>query len=238
MAVFRPIEKFSSSYQSKYYEKIISELSDAVSRGDLKPGDILPSERELAELFETSRVPVREALKILEFLGLVRQVPGEGMVIQSIEVSSLLSKVFFGMSISDDTADQLMDIRCLIEPYAASQAAELATEADLELIRQSLHEEKTLPARDRSVDFHFAIVHASHNKLLEEIYKFLSAVLLQFRAENLEERYESGPLLFHARIYHAIESHDGIIAQHLMRAHLEEEKSLSRQRHKASANAI
>lgn len=236
--MFSPITKENAPYPNKFYEKIILSISDLVASGELKPGDVLPSERELAEHFGTSRVPVREALKILEFLGLVRYVPGRGMEISSIEISPLLSKVFFGMSVSEDTVDQLMDIRCLIEPYAAAQAAVLATEEDLELIRRSLQEEETLPARDRSVEFHFTIVHASHNTLLEEIYKFLSAVLLQFRAENLDERYEEGPLLFHGKIYNAIESRDGVIAQHLMRAHLEEEKSLSRHRQKLAADSV
>ncbi len=222
--MFKPIEKEIVPYPNKYYEIIIAEISDMVATGKLKSGDVLPSERELAECFQTSRVPVREALKILEFLGLVRHVSGKGMVIQTIEISSLLSKVFFGMNISEGTKEQLLDIRFLLEPYAAEQAAYTATEEDLEQIRKALHEADEMSPTDRSMDFHSAVIHASHNAILEELYKFLISLLRQFRATSLEDRYNEGPLLFHSKIYTAIANRQGVSARYLMRAHLEDEK--------------
>ena len=56
---------------TRLYESIIADISDRISQGELRPGDVLPSERELAEQFQLSRIPVREALKILEFLGVI-----------------------------------------------------------------------------------------------------------------------------------------------------------------------
>lgn len=224
---FKAIEKDTSISSDKYYEKIIAEISDMIISGALNPGDKLPSERELAEYFETSRVPVREALKILGFLGLVQYVPGKGMIIRHIEVSSLLSKVFFGMSITQDTAIQLMDIRLLLEPYATEQAAKNATEADLEQIRLTLHEPSATPVADQSIDFHSAVIHASHNVLMEEIYKFLYSLLRQLREANLEGRYDDGPYMFHGKIYEALKNRQGVSARYLMQAHLEEEKTHS-----------
>lgn len=223
--MFKPIEKESALYPTKYYEKIIAEISDMVSNGELKVGEILPSERELAEYFETSRVPVREALKILEFLGLVRHVPGKGMQICEIEISSLISKVFFGMNISEETPQQLFDIRCLVEPYAAAQAALKATPEDIQRIQQVLYDENDLPIKKQSIDFHLAVVSASHNQLLVEIYNFLASVLATFRAKSLDERYENGPIQFHIQIFNAIKNHDDVVARHLMSAHLEEERA-------------
>ena len=64
--LFPPVDRFKMAALTRLYESIIADISDRISRGVLKPGDILPSERELAEQFQLSRIPVREALKILE----------------------------------------------------------------------------------------------------------------------------------------------------------------------------
>lgn len=93
--LFPPVDRFKMAAPTRLYESIIADISDRISRGVLKPGDILPSERELAEQFQLSRIPVREALKILEFLGVISYVPGKGMYVQPLEVPALVSKIFF-----------------------------------------------------------------------------------------------------------------------------------------------
>ncbi|HPE16379.1 MAG TPA: GntR family transcriptional regulator, partial [Oscillospiraceae bacterium] len=128
MFISTPLDKSLPSYPRRYYEQIIASINTAILRGDLKEGDKLPSERELADLFETSRVPVREAIKVLEFCGIVEQVAGGGMTVKNIELSSLLQKLYFVIATTDDTLRELFEIRLCLEPYAAQCAAASRTE--------------------------------------------------------------------------------------------------------------
>ena len=68
---------------SRLYEQIVEQIEQSVQRGDLKPGDQLPAERELAEQFGVSRTAVREAVKALREKGLVEAYPGKGTFITS-----------------------------------------------------------------------------------------------------------------------------------------------------------
>ncbi len=224
--MFTPIVKENPAYPNKYYEKIIASISDMIASEELKPGDLLPSERELAEQFQLSRVPVREALKILEFLGVIKYIPGKGMQVQRIEIPSLLSKMFFGINATYDTIRQLFEIRLLIEPYAAAQAALCATPEDLKKIYGALTVNETDSPSNLSMNFHQAIIAASHNQLLSEIYKFLYTLLeLSRRSSDLNSRYNNSPLRFHLDIYTAIREGNSAAAEKLMREHLASEQT-------------
>ena len=63
------------------YGQIADILRERIMSGEFKPGDILPSERELAEEMQVSRIPVREAMKSLEYLGVVKQIRGKGVLV-------------------------------------------------------------------------------------------------------------------------------------------------------------
>lgn len=72
------------------YGQIADILRERIMSGEFKPGDILPSERELAEEMQVSRIPVREAMKSLEYLGFVKQIRGKGVLLQTADLSRLL----------------------------------------------------------------------------------------------------------------------------------------------------
>ena len=69
---------------SRYYEIIIDDIKSMILRGELKQGDRVPSERELAEKFNVSRVPIREALKILEYMGIIDSTQGDGTYVAKL----------------------------------------------------------------------------------------------------------------------------------------------------------
>lgn len=72
------------------YGQIADILRERIMSGEFKPGDILPSERELAEEMQVSRIPVREAMKSLEYLGVVKQIRGKGVLVQTADLRRLL----------------------------------------------------------------------------------------------------------------------------------------------------
>jgi GntR family transcriptional repressor for pyruvate dehydrogenase complex len=222
---FTPVDRHKMPSPTRLYEVVIAGISDRVASGLLKPGDILPSERELAEQFQVSRVPVREALKILEFLGMLCYVPGKGMYVQKIGISFIVSKIFFALKADDKTIYELHDIRMILETYAARQAAALRTEEDLVILRDTFAADAAnTSSAARSMNFHSAVICASHNEILADIYTFLSSLMQEARIKShIEERFEGQPLAFHKQIYQCIEKQDGENAERLMRQHLQQE---------------
>ena len=99
----------------KYYEKILDWFKSQILSGDLKQGDVIPSERELAARFGVSRVPVREALRILEYIGIIRNTP-EGMVVQQVDIQLLSPKADFAAQITRDTIEDLFEVRIFWNP--------------------------------------------------------------------------------------------------------------------------
>ena len=72
----------------RFYEYVIENIRQMIANGELQAGQKLPSERELAEKFNVSRVPIREALKILEYMGVLDSSPGDGTYLKNISVES------------------------------------------------------------------------------------------------------------------------------------------------------
>ena len=226
--MFPPVDRLKIGTPTRLYESIIADISDQISQGVLRPGDVLPSERELAEQFQLSRIPVREALKILEFLGVVCYVPGKGMYVQQLEVPLLVSKIFFGLNTNSDNIQQLFEVRLLLECYAARRGAVLRTDEELEELRMLVQKgPEEMPVVVDSLQFHMKIIKTAHNSIITEIYKFLTSLLAEARERTqLERRFVHQPLHYHREIYCAIRDQDPEKAESLMREHLEMEMAL------------
>jgi GntR family transcriptional repressor for pyruvate dehydrogenase complex len=199
--------------------------------GELRDGYKLPSERELAEQFQTSRVPVREALKILEFLGIVENIRGDGTYIKNIGITDLLSKIFFGFKVNDNTLAELFDVRLLLECYAVKIAAFQRTADDLDKMRKALKDMEDaislVQSPDQaSLDFHSIVVNAAGNTILIDIYIFLRSLLALSRKYTLRtpERLKIS-LEYHRKVFSMITKHDAESAEHFMRDHLLDEKA-------------
>ncbi len=67
---------------TRIYEKVVEKLKESISRGDILPGDPLPSERQLMDDFGVSRSSLREAFRVMELLGLIESVPGKGRFVR------------------------------------------------------------------------------------------------------------------------------------------------------------
>lgn len=162
------------------YQQIAEQLRQSVVRGEFKVGEKLPSERELANLFGVSRIPVREALKTLEFMGIVEHVRGEGVYVRTLSMRDLLAHVEF--AVQDDNERQILtdlfEVRESIEVKAAQLAALRRTEQDIEAIQTAvLNMERDVQLRrnhkQSSLEFHNAIFQASKNAVLCRINEVL-----------------------------------------------------------------
>ena len=124
---------------SRLYEQIVKQIEDSIERGDLKEGDQLPAERELALQFGVSRTAVREAVKALREKGLVEAYPGRGTFITS-ETSNSIRLTFDRMIKSGprDGTLHLVEVREILEPEIAALAAKRVTEENLNELREAI----------------------------------------------------------------------------------------------------
>jgi len=147
-------------------------IKQMVRRGDLKAGDRLPPEPELAQMLRVSRGSLREALKGLMYLGLIRSRAGDGTYIQC-SLSRVLTEHFQWMILLDEVKHlEIYELRKIIEPTAAALAARRATRADIERLQKALdgmsqgcgHPELF---RSFDIEFHEAFAHASGNAAIQ-----------------------------------------------------------------------
>ncbi|SFL89927.1 FadR/GntR family transcriptional regulator [Pelosinus propionicus] len=225
-----PLKKYVEDSSDALYMQIVSRIQQLMREGHLKEGDKLPSERELAEIFNVSRVPVREALKVLEFLGAIQHIRGEGVFVKKIEMKRILHTIDFFMT---DPADQLINLfeaREAFEIQAVRLAAERRTEADIEEMQQVLLEMEFLisvgkPVSDVSTKFHTAVIAAAHNDVIIQVNEFLSDLLSYSRQKSLSDATRHAvSLQYHQLILHHIIERNPQAAVCVMQEHLNNAK--------------
>ncbi|WP_136808571.1 FadR/GntR family transcriptional regulator [Desulfosediminicola flagellatus] len=214
----------------KVSDKIVTQLIDLITEGRLLPGEKLPSERRLTELFGVGRSSLREALNTLETLGFIEIKKRKGNYVKNVDAAVPLSPLKKIMQVDQKRIVELYEVRRSIEQSSAREAAEIRTEEDLEAIYQALQKfrlesGKTDFSWENEIAFHLAIARASHNFLrlhtLKSIFdfarEFLQPVLHNYICS--EERM-AVVLEQHQLIYEAIRDQDADLARQLMREHL------------------
>lgn len=214
----------------KIYEQIVDQIGQLVAQGQLKPGDRLPSERELVERFQVSRASIREAISALEMMGLIEVRSGEGTFIRQVNIESVVTPLAWMLFIEKDTDLELYEARKILEVQAAGLAAERADEDEisemfeaLEIMRKDLESHHLGEEADHH--FHYAIARATHNKILFRLMNTLSDTMkkaLKSSRSKLYEHEDTPEKLFqeHLAIFQAIKNRDAEQAQKLMLDHL------------------
>ena len=214
----------------KIYEQIVDQIGQLVAEGHLKPGDRLPSERELVERFQVSRASIREAISALEMMGLIEVRSGEGTYIRQVNIDSVVAPLAWMLFIEKDTDLELYEARKILEVQAAGLAAERAEEDEinemfeaLEVMRMDLQKQRL--GEDADHNFHYAIARATHNKILFRLMNTISDTMrktLKTSRSKLYEDKNTPEKLYkeHYFLYEAIKNHDVERAQKLMLDHL------------------
>ncbi len=204
---------------------LILRFQQMLSDGVLTPGAKLPSERELAVHFGVARSSLRQALKVLEMMGVLIQKVGDGSYLNR-DASSVLSIPMEFLFLLDDTSVQeLTEMRLLVEPALAGKAAERASADDIALLRQSIVDlEKSKNDRVLLVAsdllFHRSIFQASGNRLTERLFHVIHRAMLDMMMVTSQLVDLEHTLQFHKPILRAIEQRDSALAEKLMTAHL------------------
>ena len=125
----RKLNKGSDENSNVLYIQVLEKIRLWILKGYIKEGEYLPSEREIAALFDVSRMPVTQALKILEFLGVVRFIRGKGFCVKSINLHNIIKCIGFMVMSEENDITDIQEAREGIEVQAASLAAPSAVSA-------------------------------------------------------------------------------------------------------------
>lgn len=222
--VFKPIRP------KKISEEIVEQIKALISQGDLKPGERVPSERDLATMLGVSRPSVREAIMVLEAMGLVESRQGGGTFVLSLTETSLSDPLTSMMENNPRLQHSLAEVRMGLETWSAYLAASRATDEDIAKMRQ-LYKEMERQAKgggwDADVDaqFHYAITAATHNTLQVHVLNtihglFHSTIQVALTEFYRREGYIDLLLTQHREILDAIARHDPEGAREKMGDHL------------------
>lgn len=219
--MYVPIER------ARVFEQIVAQIEQRILTGELRHGDYLGSERELAEQFRASRTAVREALKTLAQRGLVDMRPGRGTLVIDGTSQAVRHSLHLMMRIgSRHTPAHLTEVREMLEPDIAALAAQRAQDAHIAQMRAAIDTmERTLDDADAFIaadnEFHRALARGSGNPLILALMDSIVDLLSEQR--KLVFSVPGGPergQLHHKRVLSAIVARDAETARACMREHL------------------
>lgn len=133
---------FKVAKQNRIFQDVVDQIQDAILRGDLKPGDMLPPERDLKEAFQTSRGTLREALRILEQKGLIEIKLGVngGAVVRAAMLDQFAENLELLVRFQQISLTHLAEFREGVEGAVAAMAAQRAQAEDVALLESLLKE--------------------------------------------------------------------------------------------------
>lgn len=210
----------------RLHEDIVSHFHSFIRQGQLKHGDRLPPERDLAEQFKVSRSSVREAIRTLELQGLVVSKRGSGTFINTENLESVLALVAATLNTGEDALRDIFEMRHLLEPPIAALAAQRSSAEELERFREILREQqRQIDDGETGVEsdtaFHFALASATHNSALLKVVSAVEDILQRSRDRSLQAPGRpQRSLVSHQQILQMIEDGDSEGAQTAMEHHL------------------
>lgn len=215
----------------KISEEIVEQIKGLIAKGELKPGDRIPSERELASMLGVSRPSVREAIMVLEATGFLDSRQGGGTFVRALTEASITDPLAILVEKRDpELLRALAEVRMGLESWAAFLAAQRAEPRELAELRRLydvMAEQALHGGWDPQVDadFHYAITAASHNSLqmhvLDSIHSLFHATIQVALMEFYRQQGHIEILLIqHREILDAIAAHDPERARQKMMIHL------------------
>ena len=229
-------EQFETVRKVRRYEQVAEQIRRLISGGKLKPGDLLPPERELAAKLGVGRSSIRDAVRTLEVMGILEPRQGHGTVVRDLSTDALVVPLASVLTRKREMVQELLDVRRMIEPGLAARAAKNATREEIARMGEILarHEGK-LRRGEQAVDeddaFHYAIALAARNSVVLRVLDVLMDLLRESRSRSLQvpgrpRRSFDG----HRRILRAIERRDAEAAETAVKKHLKEiEEIVTRQ---------
>lgn len=177
---YAPIERNSVA------EQVAKRLLELVRTRNLKPGDMLPTERDLAAMLQVSRPSVREAVRGLQILGVLKARQGSGLFVSSLEAADMLAPWQFLITLNQENVDALYETRLLIDAGIARMAAERIADENIARLNQLIVVQKDLMNdplgfRVSDYEFHRTIMEATGNPFLVNMSSSLYMLGMEYR---------------------------------------------------------
>lgn len=222
-------ELMSNNIRQKAYLRIVGTIMDMIAEGKVEYGQQLYNEQELVELLNVSRPTLREALRVLEFLGVATVVPHKGITINSPSWEGGYLPLLYILSFEKTTGRELFQLRQALQMEMMIPAAEHCTPEDVQCLRDMIRRMERKKKADAAVlsrlddEFHQKLLELSGNRL---VYKLMDTIRPMIRSqlaghiqnETLEHRDQT--IADHKRIVDCLERADGMAAKQAMYVHL------------------
>ena len=202
-----------SSHDEKLYTQVFREVRGYILRNNLKPGDLIPTEMEMCEMLGVSRNVLREAIKAMELMGIVRSCPGRGTELCAFSLDFIFQNVLFSTAGENERAIlEMLNVRKKIELGYMSEAFDALSEEDIRKLREiferfrAKHESRIFDHMDDR-DFHMAIFtplgDATLTSLLSAIWQVDATFWLEEKMSFRDETTTD-----HENIVRALEAHN------------------------------
>ena len=193
--------------QGSVVNLVMNRIKEALINQELKPGDYLPTENELMEKLGVSKTSIREAIKMLQALGVLEMKRGQGTRIRNNSSGDMIDPLIFQLILQSGRSPDVVELRMMYEPAYTLLAMQNAREEDIDAIRESSdHFRMAVQNGEQTVEddlnFHLSILNATHNPFVirigETIYHLFKAAM--------EISLQSNPTIAlrdHTRIFEA-----------------------------------
>lgn len=208
-------------------DSVVAEIKAKIVSGELKNGDMLPSQDEFARALGISRASLREALNRLTLMGLIEMRHGSGTFVRTTRPQDLMNSLSSLLIIDKPSAAELLQARFHVESAVAALAAMNATDEDLDRMRLMLERiEREGVSSDVDVfirfdtQFHMSIAEAAKNPVLTKVLEIIWELLPQRIRHLASPESIAAFLRYHRAIYDAVAHHDPVDARRQMEAHV------------------
>ena len=231
LALALPMPRNADTGKEDVTVKLIAVFKRLISEGTLAPGSRLPAERELAASFGVSRNSLRQALKVLEIMGVISQRVGDGTYLNSGVEAILGEPMEFLILLDGISAHEVMAARLIVEPELAAQAAARATKDDIAEIAGELkamedagNDSERLVEHD--LRFHQAIFRVAGNRVCELMFSVVHRSMKKLITLTSQIVDPEHTLVLHRRILSAIRKRNPEEARKRMSEHLLDARKL------------
>lgn len=209
-------------------DAIVAEIKDKIISGDLKDGDMLASQDELARAMGVSRASLREALNRLSLMGLIETRQGTGTFVKTAEPVDFLNSLSSLLILDRASAMELLDARYYVESACAELAARNATDEEIKEMSSLLDRMERVGSFDaetfavHDLRFHTLVAQSSRNRVLVKVLGIISDILRQFILGTVTAHPVAATMAttFHRNVFEAIRHHDPAAARKHMEEHI------------------
>lgn len=213
------MSEFISVKTGKVTTLVVQQIKNAILNATVRSGERLPSERELAKRFQVSRISIREALKTLESIGLLKIRHGSGVFVAEANTTPMSDVLFSLLRRQNASIVELTEARRVFEPAIARLATNKITEQELKRLEENVRATTSIMACDRdlasihNIEFHAMIAEATHNIVIRLTMQTLFNVLTEMTLEisNSEQRRQEisgSAVAAHKKILQALRERD------------------------------